>query len=59
VGGTVGGPIVRDSCFFFGAYQGRTPSDSRRQHRVRATDAMLRGDFTAFRVGGVQRRDAR
>src|SRR5258705_4899481 len=48
-GGTVGGPIVHDRLFFFGGYQGTN------QHQIPAsniafvpTDAMLRGDFTAF-----------
>ncbi len=48
-GGTIGGPIVRDKLFFFGAYQGT------KIHQVPAsfiswvpTDAMLAGDFTAY-----------
>jgi len=48
-GGTVGGPIVRNKLFFFGAYQGT-------RVRVTPTDniawvpsaAMMAGDFTAF-----------
>ena len=48
-GGVLGGPIVADRLFFFGAYQGTfvrtTPADS--LSRV-PTAAMLAGDFTAF-----------
>jgi hypothetical protein len=46
-GGTLGGPIVRDRVFFFGAYQG-TKTDERPSEDVRfvPTPAMLAGDFT-------------
>jgi hypothetical protein len=48
-GGTLGGPVVQDKLFFFGAYQGTvlrvTPADSLTKV---PTAAMLAGDFTAF-----------
>src|SRR5687768_6288138 len=46
-GGTLGGPIVTDRFFFFGAYQG-TRTDERPSDDVRfvPTPAMLAGDFT-------------
>ena len=46
-GGTLGGPIVTDRLFFFGAYQG-TKTDERPSEDVRfvPTAAMLAGDFT-------------
>ena len=48
-GGTLGGPVVRNKLFFFGAYQGtmtrQTPS-SNISHVP--TAAMMAGDFTAF-----------
>jgi hypothetical protein len=48
-GGTAGGPILKDKMFFFGAYQGtnvhQTPSGN---IAFVPTEAMLRGDFTAY-----------
>src|SRR3982751_1268050 len=48
-GGTFGGPIARDKLFFFGAYQG-TNVNQRPASNIAfvPTEAMLRGDFTAF-----------
>ena len=49
LGGALGGPILTDRLFFFGAYQGTfqdvTPPDA--TTRI-PTPAMLAGDFTAF-----------
>src|SRR5688572_5577952 len=46
-GGTLGGPLITDRLFFFGAYQG-TRTDERPSDDVRfvPTPSMLAGDFT-------------
>jgi hypothetical protein len=48
-GGALGGPIVRNKAFFFGAYQGRVERSTPTTNiRYVPTQAMLNGDFTAF-----------
>jgi hypothetical protein len=56
LGGTIGGPIVADRFFFFGAYQGTfvrtTPADATTKV---PTAAMLAGDFTDFTSAACNR----
>ena len=48
-GGTLGGPVVQNRLFFFGAYQGTmTRSNPGDTIRFVPTPAMLRGDFTTI-----------
>jgi hypothetical protein len=47
-GGTVGGPIARNTLFFFGSYQGiRTRQETSATSAFPATEAERRGDFSA------------
>jgi hypothetical protein len=48
-GGTLGGPLVRNRLFFFGAYQGTTVRQQPADNIAWVpTPAMLAGDFTSF-----------
>ncbi len=48
-GGTLGGPIMKNKVFFFGAYQGKIErSNPSETISYVPTTAMLNGDFTAF-----------
>ena len=48
-GGAVGGPLIRNKAFFFGAYQGRIENQTPPTAiRWVPTPAMLAGDFTAL-----------
>ncbi len=48
-GGTIGGPVVRNKLFFFGAYQGTLQRSEPTENReFIPTPAMLAGDWTTF-----------
>jgi hypothetical protein len=49
MGGTVGGPIVRNRTFFFGSFQHFYDNDPGQQSTYRMpTEAMVKGDFSAI-----------
>jgi hypothetical protein len=49
MGGTLGGPIVKDKLFFFGSYMHYRDQDAGFQNTIRyPTEAMYRGDFSQF-----------
>jgi hypothetical protein len=59
LGGTLGGPIVSDRFFFFGAFQGTKIRETPPSFRARIpTAAMLAGDFTTFASTACQPRQA-
>jgi hypothetical protein len=56
-GATLGGPVMRDKLFFFGAYQGTTLRQTPASNITYVpTAAMLAGDFTEFASAACQGR---
>ncbi|MEQ1945634.1 MAG: carboxypeptidase regulatory-like domain-containing protein [Bryobacteraceae bacterium] len=52
-GGTIGGAIIKNKLFFFGGFQGtNTRADAASTQSFVPTDAMLRGDWSAFAACG-------
>ncbi len=50
-GGAVGGPIIKDKIFYFGAYEGLRLSQGEVSPSVVPTDAEKSGDFSSFLTG--------
>ena len=48
IGGTLGGPILKDRLFYFGGYQGSIQRSVSQTTATVPTAAMLQGDFTAI-----------
>jgi len=52
-GGFVGGPIYKDKLFFFGGLEFKRPRTGRTLSEIVPTEAMRRGDFSAFLPPGL------
>lgn len=52
-GGFVGGPIYKNKLFFFGGLEYKMPRTGRTLSELVPTEAMRRGDFSAFLPAGV------
>jgi Carboxypeptidase regulatory-like domain/TonB-dependent Receptor Plug Domain len=53
LGGFVGGPIYKNKLFFFGGLEYKLPRTGRSISELVPTEAMRRGDFSAFLPAGV------
>lgn len=50
-GGAIGGPIVKDKIFYFGAYEGLRLTQGQVSSSIVPTDAEKNGDFSSFLTG--------
>lgn len=50
-GGAIGGPIVREKIFYFGAYEGLRFTQGEVSSSIVPTDAQRNGDFSSFLTG--------